>query len=188
MKNYELKICDLKRSLPFIDISEDLAFASFVVISDTELISKVAPLIAKKIGTVDALLTAEAKGIALVYEVSKQLGLKEFIVARKSKKSYMENVVSTSVNSITTKGSQTLFLDGIDAEKIKGKNICLIDDVISTGESINALEKLAQKSGANVVKKAAILAEGEAANRNDIIFLQKLPLFRKEKGEYFEIK
>ena len=162
-----------------------MAFASFVVLGDTELVSACAPALAKKIGNVDAIVTAEAKGIALAYEVSRQLGLKEFIVARKSTKSYMKNVVSASVHSITTAGEQHLYLDGKDADKIRSKRVCLLDDVISTGESLHALECLMENAGAEVVKKAAILAEGDAADREDIIFLQKLPLFRKlSDGEY----
>ena len=129
--------------------------------------------------------SAEAKGIALAYEVSKELGHKEFIVARKSTKSYMKDVVSASVHSITTAGEQHLYLDGKDADKIRGKRVCLLDDVISTGESLHALECLMANASAEVVKKAAILAEGDAADRKDIVFLQKLPLFKKTgDGEY----
>ena len=147
--------------------------------------SACAPELVKKIGPVDAIVTAEAKGIALAYEISRLLGLKEFIVARKSTKNYMKNVVSASVHSITTSGEQHLYLDGIDADKVRGKQVCLLDDVISTGESLHALETLMKNAGAFVTKKAAILAEGDAASREDIIFLQKLPLFQKvSEGEY----
>lgn len=184
MTEYSIELYGVKRTLPFIPINEETAFASFVVLGDTELIAACAPALAQQIGPVDAILTAEAKGIALAYEVSKKLGLKEFIVARKSTKTYMKNIVSASVHSITTAGEQHLYLDGTDAEKIRGKRICIIDDVISTGESLHALEVLAQNAGAQVVKKAALLAEGAAALRDDIIFLQKLPLFRKEKNGY----
>lgn len=187
MEQYELLLCRVKRTLPFIAINDELAFASFVILGDTELISACAPRLAEKIGQVDAILTAEAKGIALAYEISKHLGMKEFIVARKSTKTYMKNVVSASVHSITTKGEQHLYLDGADADKIKGKKICIIDDVISTGESLHALEKLAKNAGATVVKKAAVLAEGDAADRDDIVFLQKLPLFKKNEADQYEI-
>ena len=183
-----MSLCGVERTLPFIPISDTLAFASFVILGDTELVSAVAPALAEKIGKVDAVVTAEAKGIALAYEVSRQLGLKEFIVARKSTKSYMRNVVSASVHSITTQGEQHLYLDGADADKIRGKNICIIDDVISTGESLNALNVLVESAGANVVCRAAVLAEGDAADRSDIVFLQKLPLFNKvSEGEYEQI-
>ncbi len=185
MKEYEIELCGIKRTLPFIPINETTAFASFVVLGDTELVSACAPELVKKIGPVDAIVTAEAKGIALAYEISRLLGLKEFIVARKSTKNYMKNVVSASVHSITTSGEQHLYLDGIDADKVRGKQVCLLDDVISTGESLHALETLMKNAGAFVTKKAAILAEGDAASREDIIFLQKLPLFQKvSEGEY----
>ena len=188
MKEYTMELCGVTRTLSFIPISETMAFASFVVLGDTELVAACAPKLAEIIGSVDAILTAEAKGIALAYEVSKCLGLKEFIVARKSEKSYMKDVVSASVHSITTTGEQHLYLDGVDANKIKNKNICIIDDVISTGESLHALEVLAQNAGANVVKKTALLAEGDAANREDIVFLKKLPLFTKTDDGYREMK
>ena len=188
MKEYTMELCGVTRTLPFIPINETMAFASFVVLGDTELVAASAPKLAEMIGPVDAILTAEAKGIALAYEVSKCLGLNEFIVARKSTKSYMKDVVSASVHSITTTGEQHLYLDGVDASKIKDKKICIIDDVISTGESLHALEILAQNAGANVVIKAALLAEGNAAYREYFVFLKKLPLFTKTDDGYKEIK
>lgn len=182
---YTLEVAGLKRNLPFVDINDELAFASFVVISDTELVAASAPLLAKKIGSCDIIVTAEAKGIALAYEISRQLGLKEFIVARKSEKSYMKDTLEVSVKSITTAVTQHLYLDGSDIEKIRGKRVCLIDDVVSTGDSLAAIEQLVSKAGGIVTAKACILAEGNAAERSDIIFLEKLPLFRKTAdGEY----
>ena len=187
MQKYELNVAGLKRYLPFVDINDELAYASFVVISDTELIEKCAPLLVEKIGDCDAIVTAEAKGIALAYKISEILGLKEFIVARKSEKTYMKDVVEVEVQSITTAKKQVLLLDGADCKKIEGKNVCVIDDVVSTGESLHALEELVMAANARVVKKACILAEGDAANRDDLIFLERLPLFRKTNGEYEEI-
>lgn len=185
---YELNLCGVTRKLPFIDINSTTAFASFVILGDTELIAVAAPEIAKKITDVDAIVTAEAKGIALAYELSRALGMKEFIVARKSVKSYMKDVVETSVHSITTKGEQHLYLDGTDAAKIRGKKVLLVDDVISTGESLRALEDLVKAAGAEVAGRAAVLAEGDAADRKDIVFLQKLPLFSKKGDEYEAIE
>ncbi len=187
MDKYCLKVAGLERYLPYVDINDELAFASFVVISDTELVATVAPLLAARIGECEAVVTAEAKGIALAYEISKQLGLKEFIVARKSSKSYMKDTIEISVKSITTAVPQHLYLDGSDIEKIRGKKVCLLDDVVSTGDSLAAMEQLVSKAGATVVKKAAILAEGEAADRDDLIFLEKLPLFRKTAEGKYEV-
>ena len=187
MDHYSIEVAGVKRDLPFVDISDDLAYASFVVISDTELVSKAAPLLAEKIGRCDMIVTAEAKGIALAYEVSRQLGLKKFIVARKSEKSYMKNAVSISVRSITTVSVQHLYLDGSDIEAIKGKDVCIIDDVVSTGDSLKAMEELVKKAGANVIRKACILAEGKAAERDDLIYLEKLPLFRKDAEGKYEV-
>lgn len=176
-KSYELDICGIKRDLPIIQINDELAIASFVILGDTELISKVAPVIAKKLPQVDILITAEAKGIPLVYEISKQLNMKEYIIARKSIKPYMNNPIKDEVVSITTQKKQALCIDGADVEKIKGKKVAIIDDVISTGESLCAIERLVEKAGGIITAKAAILAEGDASKRDDIIFIEELPLF-----------
>lgn len=175
--SYELNVCGIKRNLPIIKISDNLAIASFVILGDTELIVNAAPEIAKKLPEVDILITAEAKGIPLVYEISKLLNMKEYVIARKSIKPYMHNPITDEVVSITTQKEQTLCLDGSDAQKIKGKRVAIIDDVISTGESLSAIERIVEKAGGIITAKAAILAEGDAADRSDIIFLEKLPLF-----------
>lgn len=177
MKTYTLHVAGLTRELPIIKLSYDLSIASFVILGDTEIVKKTAPMIAKKLPEVDFVVTAEAKGIPLAYEISKILNLNEYIVARKSIKAYMEEPIEVEVNSITTTNSQKLYLNNQDANKIKGKRVALIDDVISTGQSLKALERLVEKAGANVVAKAAILAEGDAKDRKDIIFLKALPTF-----------
>ena len=177
MKTYTLHVAGLTRELPIIKLSYDLSIASFVILGDTEIVKKTAPIIAKKLPEVDFIVTAEAKGIPLAYEISKILNLDEYIVARKSVKAYMEEPIEVEVNSITTTNSQKLYLNNQDANKIKGKRVALIDDVISTGQSLKALERLVEKAGANVVAKAAILAEGDAKDRKDIIFLEALPTF-----------
>ena len=151
--------------------------ASFVILGDCELVTAAAPLLAQKLPKVDYLVTAEAKGIPLVHEVSRLLGLPYYIVARKSVKPYMAEPLVDEVVSITTQKAQTLCLDGKDALAVKGRRVAIVDDVISTGESLSAIERLLEKAGAEIVAKAAILAEGEAAGRGDIIFLEELPLF-----------
>jgi adenine phosphoribosyltransferase len=176
MEKYTLKLCGLIRELPLVEVAPGLKIASFVILGDTELVCRVAPEIVKRLPEVDAIVSAEAKGIPLVHEVSRLLGMNYF-VARKSIKPYMENPLTVEVESITTQKKQLLCLNGIDAQKIKGKRVALIDDVISTGSSIAALEKLVEKAGGIVAAKAAILAEGDAVNRTDIIYLEELPLF-----------
>ncbi|WP_338954227.1 adenine phosphoribosyltransferase [Fusobacterium nucleatum] len=177
MKTYTLHVAGLTRELPVIKLSYDLSIASFVILGDTEIVRKTAPIIAKKLPEVDFIVTAEAKGIPLAYEISKILNLNEYVVARKSVKAYMEESIEVEVNSITTTNSQKLYLNNRDAKKIKGKRIALVDDVISTGQSLKALERLVEKAGGKVLAKAAILAEGDAKDRKDIIFLEALPTF-----------
>ena len=177
MKTYTLHVAGLTRELPVIKLSYDLSIASFVILGDTEIVRKTAPIIAKKLPEVDFIVTAEAKGIPLAYEISKVLNLNEYVVARKSVKAYMEEPIEVEVNSITTTNSQKLYLNNRDAKKIKGKRIALVDDVISTGQSLKALERLVEKAGGKVLAKAAILAEGDAKDRKDIVFLEALPTF-----------
>ena len=177
MKPYTLHVAGLTRELPIIKLSYDLSIASFVILGDTEIVRKTAPIIAKKLPEVDLIVTAEAKGIPLAYEISKVLNLNEYVVARKSVKAYMEESIEVEVNSITTTNSQKLYLNNWDAKKIKGKRIALVDDVISTGQSLKALERLVEKAGGKVLAKAAILAEGDAKDRKDIVFLEALPTF-----------
>lgn len=175
---FDFEIMGLKRKLPFVKVGDHLALASFVVLSDTELILTVAPELMKRLPEVDVLMTAEAKGICLTYELSRLMGMKDFVVARKSRKPYMQNAVSHSVRSVTTQKEQTLWLDGCDAEKLRGKRVALIDDVIATGESIEAIENLAKTAGADVVARAAILAELQSVHRSDIIYLKEHFVFR----------
>jgi adenine phosphoribosyltransferase len=178
VKYFDFEICGLKRRLPYVQIGDNLVLASFVVLSDTELIRTVAPELVSRLPEVDVLMTAEAKGIILTYEMSRLMGMDNFVVARKSRKPYMVEPLSHTVFSITTQKEQTLWLDGLEAKKIKGKRVALIDDVIATGESIGAIEALAQSAGAQVVAKAAILAELQSVNRKDIIYLKEHYVFR----------
>jgi len=177
MKTYTLQIGELTRELPIIPISDSLSIASFVILGDTELVMQTAKDVADKLPAIDILVTAEAKGIPFVYELSKQLNMKRYVVARKSVKAYMGETISHTVNSITTQKQQELILEKSDADLIRGKRVAVVDDVISTGQSLLALEQLVAKAGGEVVARAAILAEGDAANRDDIIFLEALPLF-----------
>ena len=175
---YKLEVAGLTRRLPICPVNEHLDIAGFVIFSDVELTIACAAELIKKLPEYDVLLTAESKGIPLAYEMSRQTG-KKYILARKSKKLYMKNPVAVDVKSITTEKIQTLYLDADDMDYLKGKRVLLVDDVVSTGESMTALEELCQKAGGIIAGRAAILAEGDAADRDDLIYLQKLPLFFK---------
>lgn len=178
-KTYSINVAGVKRELPIIQINENLSIASFVILGDTELVCNAASKLVDKLPEVDVLVTAEAKGIPLVFEMSRLLKMPKYIVARKSIKPYMNSPIVDEVVSITTQKKQLLCLDEDDANYIKGKRVAIVDDVISTGESIKAMERLIESAGAIVATKAAILAEGEASNRKDIIFLEYLPVFEK---------
>ena len=177
-KYYTLEVAGLTRQLPICPINEKLYIAGFVMFSDVELTINCATELIKKIPECDVIVTAESKGIPLAYEMARQLGIK-YIVARKSCKAYMRDPISARVQSITTAGVQTLYLDRGEAEFLAGKRVVIVDDVISTGESLIAVENLLNEAKANIIAKSAVLAEGDAADRTDIIFLEKLPLFFK---------
>ena len=175
---YTMKIAGLERHLPLCPVNKNLDIAAFVMFSDVELTVACATELIKKAPAADVIVTAESKGIPLAYEMARQLGIK-YIVARKSTKLYMKNPIAVNVKSITTANLQTLYLDSTEAEYLKGKKVLIVDDVISTGESLNALDKLVSESGGNLVGQCAVLAEGDAAQRDDIIFLEPLPVFPK---------
>ncbi len=174
---YTLNVAGLTRQLPICKLNDELSIAGFVMFSDVELTIKTAEELLKKLPEYDVILTAESKGIPLAYEMSRQCG-KKYILARKSIKLYMKKPVGVEVKSITTAKTQTLYLDETDKEFLKGKKVAIVDDVISTGESLNAMIGLVEASGGIVVAKAAVLAEGDASDREDIIYLEKLPLIK----------
>jgi adenine phosphoribosyltransferase len=177
MKEYTLHVAGLERRLPIVQISDALEIASFVILGDVELAVCAAAELVGKLPPLDYLITAEAKGIPLVHELARLMGMKRYLVARKSIKPYMTEPLVIEVYSITTQTKQLLCLSREESELIQGKRVLIVDDVISTGESIKAMESLVKKAGGKVVGKAAILAEGDSANRKDIIFLEKLPVF-----------
>lgn len=177
---YKMKIAGLKRSLPLCRVSDDLYIGAFVIFGDPELTTACAAELLKRVPEYDYMLTAEAKGIPLIHEMARLAGNQRYFLARKKAKLYMRNVFEVSVESITTEGEQRLYIDGADAELMKGKRILLVDDVISTGESMAALEKLVEKAGGTVCGRAAILAEGDSQKREDIIYLEPLPLFHAD--------
>lgn len=177
-KFYDMEIAGLKRRLPLCPISDSLDIAAFIMFSDVELTIAAALELIKIIPECDILITAECKGIPLAYEMAKQMKL-PYIVARKSAKLYMNDPIIVDVQSITTVAKQALVLDRNEAELLTGKRVVIVDDVISTGESLAAVEKLVEFAHGQIVGKCSVLAEGDAALRDDIIFLEKLPLFFK---------
>ena len=176
---YDITVAGVKRSLPVVPINENMSIAGFVIIGDTDVVEPCARALAEKLPPeTEVLVTAEAKSIPLIYEMAKVTKMPRYVIARKSVKGYMRNPIITTVNSITNMGKeQILVVDEHDAEFIKGKKVAIIDDVISTGSSIEAIEKLVKESGGEVIARAAVLAEGDAADRTDIIYLEKIPLF-----------
>lgn len=175
---YRLKVAGVTRELPILNVTDTLAIAGFVMLGDVELVENCAREIAKKVPReTEIILTAETKGIPFAAALAQVLGQKRYVVARKSVKAYMENPIWVKDVSITTEGEQKLCLDGPDIERIKGHNVLLLDDVISTGGSMKALVELTEKAGGKVIGQACVLAEGNAAKRDDIIFLEPLPLF-----------
>ena len=176
---YRIKVAGLERDLPVCPLNENLCIAGFVIFGDVELTKACAADLLKKAPEHDVMITAESKGIPLIHEMAAQKGVNRYILARKAPKLYMKNIFSAKVKSITTAAEQTLYLDGKDAEFMKGKRVLVVDDVISTGESLLALENLVTQAGGEIAGRMAILAEGEAADRKDLILLEKLPLLDK---------
>lgn len=178
MSVYKTKIAGLERELPLCPVNDKLDIAAFICFGDVELTIAAAKAIIEKSPEFDYIVTPEAKSIPIAYEMSRQSGKKYFVI-RKKPKIYMTDPVSVSVKSITTERVQTLILDSKDGEELRGKRVLIVDDVISTGASLSAVENLLEKFDANVVAKTAVFAEGDAADRDDIIYIEKLPLFFK---------
>lgn len=178
--HYTLNVAGISRDLPICKVSDDLYIGAFVIFGDVELTVKTAGALLEKAPAYDYMISAEAKGIPLVHEMARQSGQNKYFLARKAPKLYMSGVFDVKVNSITTAKEQHLYLDVADAEIMKGKRILVVDDVISTGESLAAIEKLVVEAGGIVAGRMAILAEGDAQDRDDIIYLEKLPLFNPD--------
>ena len=177
---YRMKVAGLWRELPICKVTDSLYIAGFVVFGDQELTVACAREPLKVAPEYDYIITAEAKGIPIAHEMARQVGAQKYFLARKAPKLYMTGVFASTVKSITTEKEQTLYLDVADAEMMKGKRILIVDDVISTGESLAALEALVNKAGGIIAGRMAVLAEGDAQTREDIIYLEKLPLFNPD--------
>ena len=177
---YKIKVAGLERALPICKVTDTLYIAGFVIFGDQELTVACARELLKRAPQYDYIITAEAKGIPLAHEMARQTGAEKYFLARKGPKLYMSGVFESAVRSITTAKEQKLYLDTADAELMKGKRILIVDDVISTGESLKALEALVEKAGGIIAGRMAILAEGDAQEREDLVYLEKLPLFNPD--------
>lgn len=177
MNFYTVDICGKKVDLPIMQIGERLAIAFFNLHGAQELTEHCAKHLASRLPECDVVLTAESKGLQLAHCVARNLNQDFYGVARKSKKLYMQDGIECEVRSITTAETQKFYLSAHDVALLKGKRVAIVDDVVSTGGSLSGLEKLAEKCGATVVAKAFVLAEGNAANRGDVVYLAKIPVF-----------
>ena len=177
---YDIDIAGLKRSLPICPVTDDLYIGAFVIFGDVELTVHCAAELLKRAPDYDYLIAPEAKAIPLLYEMARQSGAEKYFLARKKAKAYMQGVFEVKVQSITTAGEQTLVIDTEEARQMEGKRMLIIDDVISTGESMRAMEVLVERAGGIVAGRMAVLAEGDAAKRDDIITLAPLPLFNAD--------
>ncbi len=176
-KYYRMTIAGCERDLPLCPLSDDLMIGAFVIFGDPELTTACAAALLEKVPEYDYMITAEAKGIPLIHEMARLAGDRKYMLARKGTKLYMRDVLDVAVRSITTNREQHLYLDGADAALMKGKRILVVDDVVSLGDSMHALEELVKAAGGLVCGRATILAEGKAAERDDLVYLEKLPLF-----------
>ena len=177
---YDIDIAGLKRSLPLCRVTDDLYIGAFVIFGDVELTVHCAAELLKRAPDYDYLIAPEAKAIPLLYEMARQSAAEKYFLARKKAKAYMQGVFEVKVQSITTAGEQTLVIDTEEAKQMEGKRMLLLDDVMSTGESMRALETLVERAGGIIAGRMAVLAEGDAAKRDDIITLAPLPLFNPD--------
>jgi adenine phosphoribosyltransferase len=179
-KAYTLRVAGLERQLPLCPLNDKLYIGAFIMFGDVELTCACARELLKIAPEHDVMITSESKGIPLIYEMARQASENHYVVARKMQKLYMSDIISCEVNSITTAKKQTLYLDGNDAASMRGKRVLIVDDVISTGDSLRALEELVEHAGGHIVGKMAVLAEGDAKDRKDIQYLAVLPLFNAD--------
>ena len=182
MHTYPIEIAGLKRELPICKITDDLYIGAFICFGDAEITVACARELLKLVpaDSYDYLLTAEAKSIPIIHEMARQSGAEKYFIARKGPKAYMPDPLCVEDQSITTAGVQKLYLGRDDAELLRGKRVLLVDDVISTGGSLKAMEALVALAGGTVAGRLAVLAEGDAQNRDDIKFLAPLPLFNAD--------
>ena len=179
MKYYTVDIEGFKADLPILTLPSGIGIAFFNLHGDNELTEHCGKKLAEKLSDCEVLITAESKGLQLAHCTARELGQRYYAVARKSKKLYMQDGIEITIeSSITTGQPQKLYLSKHDADLIKGKKVGIVDDVVSTGASLAGLEALVEKAGGIIHKKAFVLAEADAADREDVVFLATIPLFK----------
>ena len=177
---YEITIAGLKRQLPLCKVTDDLYIGAFIMFGDVEITVTAAKALLAKAPDFDIMITAESKGIPLIHEMARQAGVNDYVIARKGPKLYMTNIIETEVDSITTDHVQKLCIGQHEADLMRGRRVLIVDDVISTGESLKSIETLVKQVGGNIVGRMTVLAEGAAADRADITYLAKLPVFHAD--------
>ncbi len=177
-ETYPIEIAGVKRNLPLFEVKPGLKIAVLNILGDTELVEAAAGALAERLSQVDydILVTAEAKSIPLVYALAVRTR-QPYIVLRKSYKPYMGDTIQAETLSITTGAPQTLYLDEKDRDLVEGRRVVLVDDVISTGSTLQGMRLVLSKAGAEVAAEAAIFTEGERAQWEKIIALGHLPVF-----------
>ncbi len=174
---YKLNIAGMDAELPVLPLPSGVRICFFNLHGHQTLTEHCGKELAKRLDGCDVIITAESKGLQLSHVIARELGQEYYAVARKNKKLYMQDGIEVTIDSsITTGAHQNLYLSKHDANLLKGKKVGIIDDVISTGNSLNGLEELVTICGGEIYKKAFVLAEGAAADREDIIYLAKIPL------------
>lgn len=174
---HEVEINGLTRRLPRFPVADGLEIAVFNLLGDTEVVEAAAESLATRIpDSVDALVTAETKSVPLAYELARRTG-KPWVVLRKTYKPYMGDVASATTHSITTGAEQTLYLDEKDREIVAGRRVLLVDDVVSTGSTVDGMRAVMEQVGAEIAGVAAVFTEGDEQPA-DVIALGHLPLFR----------
>ncbi len=180
MKVHTVDIKGFKAELPILPLPSGISIAFFNLHGDNELTEHCGKELAKELSDCEVLITAESKGLQLTHCVARELGQRYYAVARKTKKLYMQDGIEITIeSSITTGKEQKLYLSKHDVDLIKGKKVGIVDDVVSTGASLRGLEDLVVKAGGIIHKKAFVLAEADAAERKDVIFLASIPVFSK---------
>jgi len=175
---YDLKIAGTVRTLPLIQVAPDTWIAYYYSLGDTEVIDRAARELAPKLTNCELFVTTETKGIPLAYAIAVNLGLRPYVVCRKEIRPFMLSPLVVRYKPITAKTEQELYMDGRDAMKVRGKRVGIIDDIVSTGETLDAMAELVRQAGGSVAARAALLVEGD--ERADVHHLGVLPIFKSK--------